>query len=283
MNLSARCGGIIDKLNAKPGLFRIHSDSDEIKTLRQKANELNDLIKQADGPAADDPKVREKMLEVYDANSAYQMKIRKSAGVSETDKEWKPKTEMGIQRFEGSSEMDKFIKEFVIDEITKQANEYEQKKLSDEKQKQEKLPSGSVEKKAMNNAVKMLTGKVRKKVFGRNMNDVKAVEVQDELADIIAIRMVSQAYKNAGVNNVSESMFREDVASASTDIKKRDDFKKMVNDISAEKAMRVAVLNDGKNLTALLAEKRQTMIKKGPAVWDEDQPAPAKAPKEKVK
>ena len=285
MNLSARCGRIIDKLNAKPGRFRIHSDSDEIKTLRQKATELNDLIKQADGPATDDPKVREKMLEVYEANNAYQTKIRQNAGVSDTDKTWKPKTDMGRERYEGSLEMDGFVKEFVIDEITKRANEYEQNKLAEEraKQEREKLITDPVEKRAMKNAADKLRKAVALAAKDRSIDDVKAVEVQDQLADIIAVNMVAQAYKNVGVSKISESAFNKDVASASKDIRNRDDFIQFVNDTSAERAMNAAVVNDGKALTAMLASKRQEMIKKGPVIREENELAPVKAPKEYVK
>ena len=246
-------------LNSTPkSIFqRNHQDSAEIIALREKTQELQKMNKDfAPGSGYnsinDDPEYQQKLLEAYKASIAYQKKVAKSNFGKEG---WEPSSDMGKDRYKGALAVEALAKKVIPELIVSDMNLEEQRKDIERTGKSD-----------YDNIYKETAAELKKSQSKAQGEPKRAEEVElarqnnvDKLARLIAIKTVNKHYETAikkGATNeiASRSAFSQDVTQYAKEIKKREDFRRMIKDNPMDKLIAAATEKDGKALMAKLGE-----------------------------
>lgn len=240
-----------------------HKDSKEIKDLREKVKTLKEAMNKAGHPFKDDPDVRKALMDTYKSTMAYKEKL----GPNAFKKGWEPTSTMGKNRFRGANKLESLARSFVMDDIAAQATREENKAL-DEVRKENAMNTftrGSELGAFFEEKVNALDQSMKNK--GLDMAGAAenaALIVQEELAQVIAARVVGRAYQgaqneNGQLSEADRQSFKKDVQSAAEDIMGRDDFQLMIRSNSVLTLYNKAILGEGSPLMAELAKAKATL------------------------
>lgn len=239
-----------------------HKDSKEIKDLREKVKTLKEAMNKAGHPFKDDPDVKKALMDTYKSTMAYKEKL----GPNAFKKGWEPTSTMGKNRFRGANKLDALARSFVFDDIAAEATKEENKAL-DEARKQnanESFQNGSELESYFNEKASALDEAVRHKGLDKPDVGGDSLAVQEEVAQVIAARVVGKAYQgmlneNGQLSEAERQNFKKDVQSAAEEIMGRDDFQVMIRSNSAYMMNSKAKHGEGSALMSEMA-KAKVMI-----------------------
>lgn len=253
-----------------------HHDSKEIKAARRDAKALQEAMNNStEADIMKDPKVRQALLKAYQSNVAYKNAKKKAAKRDIDDMSFMPESEMGKDRYKGSSTIEALAEKFIMTDILQAEEEKRQKEWLDTS-----LKKGSASDMYMKKAQEILKSSAAEMNAVRrdSLADIpKADELSKELAQVIAVNIVGKAYDKYSDTEVlgETSMggqrlflnkhgyskrFYDNIKLTRDDIMKRDDFKAMISELSVEKALELGMSKDGKNLVMELSKAAKKLI-----------------------
>lgn len=252
----------------------LHIDSKEIKNARSDAKLLKAAMNSSKFEnVMDDPKVKEALLAAYKSSVQYKAVKKKDAKIAPDDHDWQPKSNMGKDRYKGVSTIEDLARKYIMPEIAKLANEEikaEEAANSDKTMKQyadTELQGYKITLNPIKKAQEILKNKAEANNGRRDSLaeiPVGASEYSDELAQIIAANLLGRSYDQLPDDtefvDEYEEKYEKMVKDTTADIKKRDDFKRMVSELDPEEAIKLGMTTEGKGLIMKLAETSKTML-----------------------
>ena len=241
-----------------------HKDSEQIKDLREKVKTLKEAVNKAGHPFKDDPDVKKALMDTYKSTMAYKEKL----GPNAFKEGWEPTSTMGKNRFRGANKLEALARSFVFDDIAAEATIEENKAI--EKARRQNAAKGlepNTEIEAFfDEKAFALDETVRKKGLDKPGASTDSLEIQEEVAQVIAARVVGKAYQGmldekGQLPEAEKENFQKDVQSAAQDIMGRDDFQMMIRSNSAYVMKSKAMMREGASLIAEMASARSNMEK----------------------
>ena len=268
--IAQKLGKISVKLNASTRI-PFHSDSAEIIALRQQAEKLQQIMAAQTNSDAlhNDPKVKRELFESYMASRRYLFAKRADAGVKETDNAWRPSTSGGKKRFEAALEIEEFAKQCLgMEEIRRMAEqdekEIEQKRLGNRQDeiRLAEYDNNSLGAKAIAEVLKEADYFKRIDVNSEyyiNVSPERMEELKEKVAKVIAVYTVADVYENARKkgDHWSKRAFDQCVQKTADEVKKRDDFKTLMNE---KPTTLIDAMGRKNGLIGLLAEARTKLL-----------------------
>ena len=288
---------VMEGLSKKASFYQIgHKDSWAFESFRDRTRDLDKYLKKSPNVLSVDenlkntidPEFREKLLLAYKASVYYQNAKRKDAGIAE-GAEWEgPSSPMGRARYEAAQKIEQLARKYIMDDIVKDAQAEENKALDREQKNRQSGNDGqfedmvSEESKAASDALRAVA--VEKKLrepFTDYSNVNRTAAVSEELAQILAVRVVADIYQNGMTGKIDLSKmnaqeqerfrenFRHDISVAQKEIMGSADFNLMVNGLKTENgktvvepldfdtALRISTVNNGRSLANRLGEYRK--------------------------
>ena len=217
-----------------------HKDSQEIENLRIAVKNVSFSIHERGmGSTAPDADTRAMLLEAYKASVAYQEKLRREANASHSNKNWKPKSGVGKERYLSAQQIEEYARKYIADDIEAYELEQREKDLSErfgkigDKKGTDTIPMNSVIAKSIAEAQKDLDKPEVK-------NAQNARDISGALAHILAARMVGEIYtphldKKGQLpehGRYSSEAYERDVKAVTLRLEQRSDFQKMLETIN---------------------------------------------------
>lgn len=219
---------------------RRHQDSKEFTKMQDAILDFTNYAYTAKLPYTASPDFKEKLMKAYKASVRYQEQKRKEAKVADSDKTWEPSSPMGQARYAAAGEIQKLAKQYIMEDIVKEAQREEDTEISFDK--------GSV------------LDRINREMYKDVVDyDARPETIASNCAGIIALRMYGKALQEAGVKVPGYQKACEQIIVYRNKIMERADFQYMISHNSYNQLSDLAALDNGKMLLPKLAEARKAM------------------------
>ena len=242
-------------------------ESDELKDLRAKTEQLSLALKTKGRTALQDPEVMSLIEQTYQASGKYIEAKRKEANVKPENNSWHPVSPDGQAHYNAAKSIREYTAQFVdLEKIRKEA-ELEEKQREQERLEHnmgKSFKKGSIAEQQLNEAIREVTSayqdngsEIAAELYGEAEARKEANEhFEEALSKLIAVRTVGLISEQAAQNGIKikERDFKRYVTEAANEIRQRDDFKVLMRNNKPGELALAATTANGKTLMMKLAD-----------------------------
>lgn len=251
---------------------KFHTDTPEFIAMRDSMAVLNFYVSKDKNDLKNSEDFKKALLETYKASNQYRVKKLEQAK-KPLDSDWHPTSPMGEARWNGALALEALAIKYIPEMVNKYHEEAEKVAYNKGFVKDRKIEDKVMEKYSSElNALDRSAERVRRMSLAESADDAKGQDkenIKHQIAKLIAIKSVDRMYQanaEAGIQEeFDNAQFVSDVDETTNNIENRADFKRMMQNNTAEQLITAAKQGGGKGLMIKLSDAQKDLIEHPPA------------------